>query len=171
MNKIKLIVIALIAVFGLTNCEGDKGEPGVNILGNTAEFTVNFNDSNEFTYLFSDNNIEVLESDAVLVYRSEQSISDPTGPIDVWKLLPETIYFDNGDILTYSFDHTFRDVRIFIDGNFDLSTLTPEYYQNQLFRVVVVPSDFANNPNNDLQTYESLMQEASKKGFQIDRKL
>jgi len=62
----------------------------------------------------------------------------------------------------------FFDVRLFLDGNFDLSTLAPEFYQNQLFRVVVVPSDFANDPNNNLETYGSLLQEINNQGFQIE---
>ncbi len=171
MKKIKTLAIALIAVIGFSSCEGDKGEPGVNILGNTKEFTVDFNNENVFTYYFVDDGIEVFESDAVLVYRSEQSLSDPTGPIDVWDQLPQTIYFNNGEILTYSFNHTFEDVTIFLGGNFDLSTLEPEFYQNQLFRVVVVPSDFANDPHNNLETFDSLVEEANRQGFQIDRKL
>jgi hypothetical protein len=171
MKKFKIISIVLIAIIGLASCEGDRGpqgEPGVNILGNTTEFTVDFGNSNEFTYEFADDGIEVFESDAVLVYRSNQSIPDSSGPIDVWKLMPQTIYFDNGDQLVYNYDHTFFDVRIFLDGNFNLSTLAPEFYQNQLFRVVVVPSDFANDPNNNLETYGSLLQEVNNQGYQIE---
>jgi len=73
----------------------------------TTEFIVNFGNSNEFTYEFASDGIEVFESDAVLVYRSEESLSDSSGPIDVWKLMPQTIYFNNGDELVYNYDHTF----------------------------------------------------------------
>jgi len=171
MKKITTIAVLLIAILGFSGCEGDRGpqgEPGVNILGNTTEFTVNFGNSDEFIYEFASDGIEVFESDAVLVYRSEESISDSTGPIDVWKLMPQTIYFNNGDELVYNYDHTFFDVRIFFQANFDLSTLAPEFYQNQLFRVVVVPSDFANDPNNNLETYGSLLKEVNNQGYQIE---
>ena len=174
MKKIQILAIAFIAIIGLASCEGDRGPqgpPGTNILGYTTEFTVDFNNSNEFTYEFENDGIEVFESDAVLVYRSEATVSDPSGPVDVWTPMPQTIYFNTGEELVYNFDHTFFDVRIFLDSNFDLSTLAPEYYQDQLFRVVVVPSDFANDPNNNLETFDNLVEEANRQGFQIDRKL
>ena len=172
MKKITFLALLLVAIIGLSSCEGDKGEQGesgVNILGSTAEFTVDFNDSNEFYYEFADDGIEVFESDAVLVYRSEEFIDDASGPIDVWKQMPQTVYFDNGDQLVYNFDHTFFDVRIFLDGNIDLNTISTDYYQNQLFRVVVVPSDFANDPNNNIETYGDLLNEINLQGYQLEQ--
>ncbi|SHI96891.1 hypothetical protein SAMN04488096_106135 [Mesonia phycicola] len=169
MKKLSILVLLFIAIIGLSSCEGDQGEPGINILGSTAEFTVDFNNSNEFYYEFADDGIEVFESDAVLVYRSEEYIDDSSGPIDVWKQMPQTVYFDNGDQLVYNFDHTFFDVRIFLDGDIDLNTISTEYYQNQLFRVVVVPSDFANDPNNNLETYSDLLNEINQQGYQIEQ--
>ena len=171
MKKIQILAIAFVAIIGLAGCEGPEGppgEPGVNILGYTTEFTVNFNDSNEFLYEFINDGIEVFESDAVLVYRSEATVSDPSGPIDVWTPMPQTIDFNTGEELVYNFDHTFRDVLIKLEGNFDLNTLSPEYYQNQLFRVVVVPSEFANDPNNNLETYQNLLNEVHNQGYEIE---
>ncbi|WP_162984922.1 hypothetical protein [Mesonia aquimarina] len=172
----KLILICL-SIFTLIACEGDRGPQGPpgfdgqNILGSTIEFTADFPLSNEVYFDFFDNGIEVFESDAILVYRSEQTISDPSGPINVWKQLPQTIYFNNGTELAYNFDHTFEDVRIFIEGTTNFDTLNPdEYYNNQLFRIVIVPSDFANDPSINLETYQSLLKEVQKQGFQLDPK-
>ena len=52
MKKIKILAIAFIAIIGLAGCEGPEGPPGTNILGYTTEFTVNFNNSNEFLLLY-----------------------------------------------------------------------------------------------------------------------
>ena len=87
------------------------------------------------------NNIEVYESDVILVYLLEESVPGNGGPIDVWSQLPQTYFLNQGTLL-YTFDHTFLDVKIFLDGNFDLGTLGPAYTDDQVFRIAVVPSEF-----------------------------
>jgi hypothetical protein len=76
-----------------------------------------------------------------LVYLLEESIPGNGGPIDVWSQLPQTYFLNQGTLL-YTFDHTFLDVNIFLDGNFDLGTLGPVYTDDQVFRIAVVPSEF-----------------------------
>ena len=144
-----LVLFALSTAVFLTACEGDPGppgppgDPGINILGQVFEVTVDFTPGNGFSQLIQfPSNVEVFESDAVLVYLLEDVIPDPSGSIDVWSQLPQTFFVGN-NTLVYSFDHTFLDVRLFLDGNFDLSTLGSNFTNDQTFRIAVVPSEFA----------------------------
>jgi hypothetical protein len=47
---------------------------------------------------------------------------------------------------------------LLIDGNFDLSTLDGAYSQNQFFRFIVVPSDFAIDTGVNVSDYDAVMQ-------------
>jgi hypothetical protein len=53
------------------------------------------------------------------------------------------------------FNHTFADVQLLIDGNFDLSTLGPDFTQDQVFRFVIVPADAINGV--DVSSLDTLM--------------
>ena len=55
------------------------------------------------------------------------------------------------------FAHTFVDVELFIDGNFDLSALSTDFTDNQSFRIVFVPSVFANSSKMDTSNIENVM--------------
>ena len=63
---------------------------------------------------------------------------------------------------------------IFLQSNFDLNELSIEEYnsltKDQYFRIVVVPSAFANDPNNNLETYQSLLNEVNNQGYEIQMK-
>lgn len=89
-------------------------------------------------------------SDVVLVYR----LKSVTNGQKVWEQIPRTIYNNSGE-LDYDFDFTVNDVEIFAQGNYDIST-TPEYLNNQTFRVVVVPADAAKNASVNFADYESV---------------
>jgi hypothetical protein len=59
--------------------------------------------------------------------------------------------------LDYDFDFTKNDIQIYADGNYDVST-TPEYLNNQTFRVVLVPtSSGAKNANLNYNDYNSVI--------------
>ncbi|TQD39268.1 LptM family lipoprotein [Haloflavibacter putidus] len=177
MKTFKIFTLVLVTIFGLTACEGDRGPQGPpgqdgnnGYIGTTTEFTIDFPLNNEFIYVFADDGIEVFESDAVLVYRSEESIADPSGPIKVWKQLPQTIYFNNGTELAYNFDHTFNDVRLFVEGTADFNAIDPNiYFNNQHFRIVVVPADFAKDPKIDLSSFESLQKAVKNRGKDLQK--
>jgi len=159
----KKLLFTLGTIFFLfTACEGPQGPPGfdgINILGQTFQRTVNFQFNNqnglqEFLVTIP-NSIEVFESDAILVYRLDGQLPDN---VDLWSLIPQNFFLDNGDIIQYVYNHTFFDVMLQIDGNFDLSTVPVGFTQNQTFRFVVVPSDFAINSGVDISDYNAVMQ-------------
>lgn len=145
MKKITLL-LAIVSITLFSSCEGDRGpegEPGINILGQVFETTVDFTPGNDYSQLIDiPSNIEVFESDAILVYLLEDVVSDGNGgSLDVWSQLPQTFFVSQGT-LVYNFDHTFVDVRLFLDGNFDLNTLGSDFTNDQTFRIAVVPSEY-----------------------------
>ena len=122
----------------LTNC---TREEVVQIIENDNLFiadaisvnNVNFTEPNfevlvDFDPIFSD---EVL-----LVYRRWEN--------NTWRLLPQTIFFDDGNELDYNYDFTQTDVSIFLDSTLDLNTLGSEWTQNQNFRIVIIPAESIN---------------------------
>ncbi|MHA7831351.1 MAG: collagen-like triple helix repeat-containing protein [Flagellimonas sp.] len=176
MNKFSTILGTFIVLF-FAACEGPQGPPGFDgldgldgqdgldgIQGQVVEVEgVNFGydfDANLFSTLitFSDvTNFEVFESDAVLVYRHDGLIDLNDGSTaDAWTQIPQN-YFLEGGTIQYVFAHTFVDLELFIDGNFDLSNLSTDFTDNQLFRIVFIPSEFAQSPDFDASNIESVM--------------
>ena len=124
--------------------QGPKGDPGVNILGQVFDITGTFNTDNDYRiyFEFPTDKIEVFESDIVLVYRLWEKVPNGNNSLNVWRLLPQTVILPQG-LLQYNFDHTFLDVSVFVDTQFNRTTLESRYTTNQTFRVVVLPADFA----------------------------
>lgn len=149
MNKkfLPLILLFFVAIFqGCTGPEGPQGPPGTATIGQTFDVTgVNFNTANNFQFgiTFDDADVEVFESDAVLVYIHWGTEQVGNETVDTWRLLPQTAFVDNnGNFVIYNFDRTVKDFSVFMDGTTDLSRLANDWTQNQTFRVVVMPSDF-----------------------------
>src|SRR5690554_6855801 len=153
-----ILFLALSTTILFTSCKGDPGPPGLDggvYLGQVFEKTVNFqydfNENNYYSNVISfPSNVEVYESDAILVYRY---VVTENG-MDVWTQLPQSIFYQDGtgDIFQYNFNHTFVDIQFTIEGNFDLTNIDSFYINNQTFRVAVVPSEYANKeiPMEDL---------------------
>lgn len=160
MKKI-LLSLSLIASVLLVNCagpagpegleglpgpQGPQGPAGTNIVGTAFDVSGTFNTGNDYRiyFEFPKDKVEVFESDAVLVYRQWETVKDGNQTLSVWRALPQTTFLPNG-ALQYNFDHTFVDVSMFVDTQFDRTTLDPKWTVNQKFRVVVVPADFPKN--------------------------
>lgn len=143
-NLLLLIVLATSTVF--VSCEGDPGppgEPGINILGQVFEVSVDFTQGNDYRQLINiPSNIEVFESDTILVYWLEDVVADGGSTIDVWSPLPQTIYLNGGGSFQYTFNHTFIDVLLFLQGDVDLATLGNGFTSDQIFRIAIVPAEF-----------------------------
>ena len=154
MSK-KLSILVLLFVGLLTSCVGDlgpQGPPGFDgfdgqdgldgadgLIGSIFEAEGTFTEANGYEF-FADipTSIEVFDTDVVLAY----TLSGVDNGVDIWEQLPQTLFFEN-DILLYGFDFTVADVRFFLDGTINLTTLDPLYTDNILFRVAVIPADFA----------------------------
>ncbi|MEO2060721.1 MAG: hypothetical protein ABGW76_11655 [Mesonia sp.] len=177
MKKIQILAITLIAVIGFLSCEGDRGPqgpPGVDgIIGTTEEYTninLNYDDQTGLYTALLNLPYDILDSDAILVYRLENT--DNSGN-PIWAQLPHNFFLSDGNIIQYVFNHTFYDFEVLIDANFDPALFTDQEYnqftRNQTFRVVIVPSVFANDPNNNLETYQDLLNEVHNQGYEIEQ--
>lgn len=152
--------------------QGPKGDPGVNILGAVFEIEADFNSENEYSTLFTfpPDEIEVFESDVVLVYILWEVTEDSDGnALPIWRLMPQTIFLEDGSF-QYNFDYTYFDVSIFLDGVYDFNTLGNNWTQDQLFRVVVVPADFASaNGRYDYSNYAATIQRLKLDDTQVKK--
>lgn len=163
-KKLKTFVwmatLALIFV-GTSSCEGPEGLPGldgVNVLGKTIEFQTSFLASNNYSSLYTfPSDVLVYESDAVLVYLLEESLQGSQGVVDVWTPLPQSFFVNQG-LLQYTFNHTYTDVNILLQANFNLDNLSSAFTQNQVFRVVIMPSEFAQDPSMPIENLNALME-------------
>jgi len=143
MKRLLSLFTVLALIF--TSCEGPQGPPGFDgldgrdgeiIASSAFEIVIDFNAANEFEYIEA-YGFNVLLSDVTLVYVLWDNINGQ----DIWRLMPQTAYFDDDTNLVYNFDFTQEDVRFFLDGTTDFNTLDDVWTQDQVFRVVVVPAD------------------------------
>ncbi len=169
MRKISIVLGALLSIF-IISCEGPVGPPGydgrdgidgqdgINILGTVIDIEGDFvaDDYNIF-YEFPQT-VEVFESDVVLVYILWGQFDDDNGEaVDIWRLLPQTILLEDQGILQYNYEHTFFDVEIFLEADFDRSTLTPIYTDAQIFRIAILPAEFAAGSRLDRSNIKAVM--------------
>jgi hypothetical protein len=175
MKHLSKLLLAFSVLF--ISCEGDPGPPGPPgrdgldgldgldgdaIIGTVFETPpITFTQGNDYSSSFTfPQNFQVFDTDAVLVYLLEDVVGDGNGgEADIWTLLPQTFFLTEGTLL-YSFNHTFFDVAIFLDGNYNLSLTPGGFTQDQIFRIVVVPADaFEANevdPSNFRQVMDAL---------------
>ena len=150
--------------FGLTSCEGPTGPPGPpgppgfdgadgadGLIGTVFEAQVDFNSANDYqAFVDFPSNIDVFDSDVVVAYILT-AVEDGT---DIWEPLPQTLFFDT-DILLYGYDHTAFDIRFFLDGTINLDNLGPGFTDGVIFRVAIIPADFASTL--DVNKFEDVM--------------
>lgn len=165
----KKLFALLFASTLLISCEGDPGPPGLPgpqgpqgpyIVGTVFEIAnVDFTPNNDYSfygffYDYIPADIEIYASDVVLIYLHEGVANGN----DVWSLLPQTFYLQDG-ILEYNYNHTVEDFFIYLHGTHDLNFLPSGYTQNQIFRVAILPADFAISGKVDISNYNSVVSE------------
>lgn len=155
MKKLLMLAIA-ISIVVVQGCEGPmgpqgpQGQDGGLIVASAFELEgVDFNDGNNYE-IWEDYGFDVLPYDVVLVY-----ILWDTDGTEIWRLLPQSIYLPGG-VLQYNFDFTRVDVRIFLQGTVNFSTLETIWTDDQTFRVVVAPAD--NVGRIDYSDYDAVTQ-------------
>ncbi|MBN8641720.1 MAG: hypothetical protein J0L86_07925 [Flavobacteriales bacterium] len=162
MKKITFI-LAFIGMIGLQSCTvNEVNDDGIDndTISEVLEVTTSFSAGNNFSRLVTINP-PIYASDMILVYH----LYDVVNGADVWRLMPQTYYFDGGGELDYNFDFTRYDVSLFMDANFDMTTLSSAWTQNQTFRIVIVPGYFSGKISGkaDFTDYN-----ATLKAFNID---
>jgi len=145
MKKI-IALLALVGMFSLQGCTGPEGLPGQDgLLSEVFELkNINFgyNIEDGFT-IYQKLTPAIYSSDVILIYRLSGTINSTT---PIWQLIPRTIFLSQGNELDYDFDFSKEDFTIYARGNYDLE-LTPQYLDNQTFRIVIVPGSFSTTLN------------------------
>ncbi|WP_459209691.1 collagen-like protein [Aquimarina rhabdastrellae] len=165
----KLITLLSLVLIAFTACEGPEGPPGRDgldgqdgetILAKAFEITADFNAANNYAInVVVPNTIEVFDSDVALVYLRDPAASSTNGA-DVWEPLPRTFFFNGGGYAQFQFNFLFDESRsifdldIFIESD-DPGALDASFTQNQDFRIVIVPADFAQN--NDVSNLNEVL--------------
>lgn len=160
MKKI-IFLLAIASTVIFTSCTGDRGpqgppgQDGGLLYAQVFETTVRgYQYDSEYNQLYSTFRgfpFTVYESDVVLAYHwAGEDQLDNGEYVDVWTLMPQNIFYNDGtgDFFQYNFNHTFLDVQFTIEGNFPLTNIDSRDVTDQLFRVAVVPAEFARtNPS------------------------
>ena len=155
------VAASAILSFGLTSCEGPAGPPGPpglpgadgadGLIGSVFEAQINFDKANDYQEIVEfPANIEVFDSDVVVAY----ILTAVDNGTDIWEPLPQTLFFDT-EILLYGYDHTAFDIRFFLDGTIDLGNLDPVFTDGVIFRIAIIPADFAQTL--DVNKFEDVM--------------
>ncbi|WP_299114252.1 hypothetical protein [uncultured Winogradskyella sp.] len=140
----KRILTFIFAITLLNSCTTEEIVQVQNndFVSSAFEIVIDFNAANNYEFI-EPYGFNVFPSDVTLVYILWDTINGQ----DVWRLVPQTVIFDNGDDLVYNFDFTQDDVRFFLEGS-DLDNVDDVWTQNQVFRVVVVPADNVGRVDN-----------------------
>ena len=117
------------------------------IVSSAFEIVVDFNANNNYE-IVEPYGFDVFEYDVTLVY----ILWETDNGQDVWRLLPQSTIFVGGATLTYNFDFTQTDVKLFLEGTANFDNLDAVWTQDAVFRIVVVPADNVSSLSNPEMT-------------------
>ncbi len=119
---------------------GPAGPPGLDgLIATVFEVEVDFIAANGYEALVEiPLEIEVFDTDVIVCY----VLDGVDGDVDIWEPLPQLLFF-GADTLLYGFNYTFGDVVFFLDGTVDPAGLDPSFTTGLIFRVAIIPADFA----------------------------
>ena len=144
----KAVLLSLLSLVFLGSCNGPQGPigpqgpEGISVFSNVMEVSVDFDASNNYEALLNfPSDWIVYEADLIMVYLSYETISDSSGSINVWRALPQTLLTNEG-LLQYNFDHTYKDIRLFMQADYDLNLTTSADRENQVFKIAVIPAQY-----------------------------
>ena len=143
-------LVSLLSVVLFMSCvveEGIDGRDGGLIVSSAFEIVVDFNANNNYE-IVEPYGFDVFEYDVTLVY----ILWETDNGQDVWRLLPQSAIFVGGATLTYNFDFTQTDVKLFLEGTANFDNLSAVWTQDVVFRIVVVPADNVSNLSNPEMT-------------------
>ena len=140
-------IITLLAVVGMLSLQSCTTTTDTNYVDNDTiaeAFELKgknfFNDPNdspdEGYFIYGKFTPNIYTSDVVLIYRLSGTLDSNT---PIWQLIPRTLYLTQGE-LDYDFDFSKEDYTIYAGGTYNLA-LTPQYLNNQTFRIVIVPAN------------------------------
>jgi hypothetical protein len=168
MRKISTF-LAIIGMILISSCEGPQGPPGFDgfdgqdgLIAEVFELKnvdFSFNATDGYT-IYRALTPQIFASDVILIYRMSGTIDSNT---PIWQLIPRTLFLSQGE-LDYDFDFSKEDFTIYAGGTYDLSS-TPQYINNQTFRIVIVPGSFSAAINKN--SYADVMAALNMKESQV----
>lgn len=170
MKKIALLVTMFAGLATLQSCTIEEYHEDGGAYSQVFEMTdhIDFPESANSNSITWDFQPAIYDSDNVLVYRWDGA---------AWVILPASYGLGDGDQISYDYDFTRYDVKVYATTNFPIDQLSNAEYnsfiRSQTFRVVVVPGGFQNKTNySDYNaTIKSLgLEEAPVKTLQLKKK-
>lgn len=157
-----ILLLAITATFLFQGCS-PKEEIHTDLLAEVFQVRTSFTAANNYSKLIT-LNPPIYNSDMVLVYR----LFDLVNGQSLWRQMPQAVYLPQGE-LDYNFDFTRNDINIFLESNFDLTTLEATWSQNQVFRVVIIPGYLSNKNANtvDFRDYNAVVKAFNIKESQV----
>ncbi|WP_396171326.1 hypothetical protein [Flavobacterium sp.] len=158
-------IVGMLAFQGCTGPEGPPGPPGEDgLIAEVFELkNINFTFSSTNGYtVYQKLTPNIFVSDVVLIYRLSGTIDSNT---PIWQLIPRTLYLTQGE-LDYDFDFSKEDFTIFARGTYNIAT-TPQYINNQTFRIVILPGSFSASLN--VSNYADVMSALNFKETQVQK--
>lgn len=151
-----ITVVLIVIIAGLSSCieenvgprgpegpEGPQGPPGES--GFVFEYEdVDFTSPDYEVILPYPDDFESFASDVALVYLLWDVVEIDGVDTEVWRQLPQSLFLQQGT-LRYNFDFTTADVRLFMEADFDKSSLGAIDTDDWIVRVVIVPGEFWNS--------------------------
>lgn len=137
---------------GLDGVDGEDGEDGIEVLNLVFEGQVTFSEENDFAI---GSQFELGPGDNLLVFLEWADVEGSS----LWRQLPQNVFFDEGAILTYNYQYTSTFFNVFMQGNFNLAELEPEWTDNQTIRIVLLPGFFVEEGARvDLSDFDAVME-------------
>ncbi|HLN96196.1 MAG TPA: hypothetical protein VK183_11230, partial [Flavobacterium sp.] len=162
MKRLLLLLTVFAGATVFQSCEGERGPAGPAGPDSLVYelFNVDFTLSNG-EYVINRQWVDLIGGDlydeeTVLIYRLTDTFNSNGETVPVWQLIPRTLFLEEGE-LDYDFDFSKKDFFIYAGGTFDVAT-TPEFINDQTFRIVVIPGYFANRRAVDYNDYNAVMQ-------------
>lgn len=165
MKKFYLLIL-IVGAFSFQACEGPEGPPGIDgldgvdgvdgedgglFLSTVLEASVNFTEENQYQVAYG---LEIYEGDNLLVYVAlgldeQENI--------IWMPLPQTFFVEGGMVI-YNYYFTKSYFSIFLDSSVPPADLEAEFTENQYFRIVIIPGEYAEPAARvDLNDYDAVM--------------
>jgi hypothetical protein len=166
----KSFTFVLVVIVSFMSCVGPAGEVGpAGPAGQTGpegpagdDATVDYPQAIEVTLDFTPENnfgvqeafgLELYPADVVLVYGNY--IGSSSG-YTIWYPLPYTNFTVLGNLFIYDFIYTPKEFKIFLKGNANFADLGPNWLNNRVFRIVVVPANFFESGRIVDKSYENI---------------
>lgn len=134
MKKI-LTLFAVVGLMAFSSCSNNDDDVDYDTISEVFELrNVNFSyNAVEGYNIYQKLDPFLFDKDVILIYRLTGTVNGSP----IWQLIPRTLYTAGGE-LDYDYDFSREDFTIYAGGNYNLAT-TPEFLNNQTFRIVIVP--------------------------------